>query len=59
MIIANFRYSRKKEGVKIPIRVKNTEITDTRLNEKLEKRIRQELKKITPYFDEVQEIAIS
>ena len=56
--LMKFNYPEKITN-KYKIEIENTGITDDKLKEKLKERISKELQKITPYFDEVQEIAIS
>lgn len=56
--LMKFNYPEKITN-KYKVEIENTGITDDKLKEKLKERISKELQKITPYFDEVQEIAIS
>ena len=56
--LMKFNYPEKITN-KYKVEIENTGITDDKLKAKLKERISKELQKITPYFDEVQEIAIS
>jgi len=56
--LMKFSYPEKITN-KYKVEIENTGITDDTLKDKLKERISNELQKITPYFDEVQEIAIS
>ena len=56
--LMKFSYPEKITN-KYKVEIANTGITDDKLKDKLKERISKELQKITPYFDEVQEIAIS
>ena len=49
----------EKSSNKYEVEIKNTGITDTKLNDKLVESLSAELKKLTPYFDEVEEIKIT
>ena len=56
--LMKFNYPEKITN-KYKVQIENTGITDNKLKDKLKERISKELQKITPYFDEVQDIAIS
>ena len=56
--LMKFNYPEKITN-KYKVEIENTGITDTTLKDKLKDRIGKELQKITPYFDEIQEIVIS
>ena len=56
--LMKFNYPEKITN-KYKVEIENTGITDTTLKDKLKDRIGTELQKITPYFDEIQEIVIS
>ena len=56
--LMKFNYPEKITN-KYKVEIENTGITDDKLKDKLIQSLSTELKKITPYFDEVQEIAIS
>ena len=56
--LMKFSYPEKITN-KYKVEIENTGITDDKLKDKLKERISNELQKITPYFDEVQEISIS
>jgi hypothetical protein len=56
--LMKFNYPEKITN-KYKVQIENTGITDDKLKDKLKERISKELQKITPYFDEVQEITIS
>jgi len=56
--LMKFNYPEKISN-KYQVEIKNTGITDTKLNSKLQTRIKTELQKITPYYDQVKEIIIN
>jgi len=56
--LIKFNYPEKLSN-KFNINIKNTGLTDQLLIDKIQKRIVHELRKITPYFDEAEQISIS
>ena len=56
--LMKFNYPEKITN-KYKVEIENTGIADDKLKDKLKERISVELQKITPYFDEVQDIVIS
>ena len=49
----------EKLSNKYKVEIENTNITDQILRDKLVRRIKNELVKITPYFDEIEDVVIS
>ena len=56
--LMKFNYPEKLTN-KYKVEIENTNIKDSKLTDKLVQSLSAELKKITPYFDEVQDIVIS
>ena len=53
-----FNYPEKLSN-KYKVDIQHTDISDSKLQYKIRKRVQLELQKITPYFDEVKNITIS
>ena len=56
--LMKFNYPEKISN-KYQVEIQNTGIKDNKLNNKIKRRVAQELKKITPYYDEVKNIVIN
>ena len=56
--LMKFNYPEKVTN-KYEVEIENTNITDKKLQDKLKDKIREELKKITPYYDDLQNITMS
>jgi len=56
--LMKFNYPEKVTN-KYKVEIENTNITDKKLQDKLKDKIREELKKITPYYDDLQNIKMS
>ena len=55
--LTKFNYPEKISN-KYRVEIKNTGIEDNKLKEKIKERVTLELKKITPYYDELENIII-